>query len=147
MKFLDDVYDWFDTRCCPECYRYRRMSYRLRHFILTRPDIVFGYKWIEQCGHMTVLIIKDTTLKWEDMHFLTVDELAKDMLEKSSEILQKSMDISLLQIIKSETDLHIWISKRLRRFLTARADIYKWARQSGNWAVLVVKNSEAYKIT
>ena len=33
------------------------MSKRLRKFIYTSP-LVFGFRWIEECGHKKVLIIK-----------------------------------------------------------------------------------------
>ena len=39
--------DWFD------------MSRRLRRFLMTHSDIIFGYRWIAQCGNWTVLIIRN----------------------------------------------------------------------------------------
>ena len=37
--------DWWD------------ISKRLRRFLITSP-CVYGYKWIEECGHWKVLIVK-----------------------------------------------------------------------------------------
>lgn len=40
--------DWWDMSC------------RLRRFIMTRSsDLVYGYKWSQQCGHWVVMIIKN----------------------------------------------------------------------------------------
>ena len=40
-------HDWFD------------MSRRLRYFLMTHSNVIFGYRWIEQCGNWVVLIIKN----------------------------------------------------------------------------------------
>ena len=35
------------------------MAKRLKYFIMTRSDIVFGYKWIAQHGNWAVFIIRN----------------------------------------------------------------------------------------
>jgi len=68
---LRGVPDWFD------------ISRRLRRHLL-QSESVYGYRWIEQCGHWVLLIIKRKDVYKEDSSLKRKKEMEQD--ENNQEI-------------------------------------------------------------